>query len=132
VTPAEQIIKFSRFSVTFIVPDGVAYGAATDCTGVGTNAGAVACPVKITATFTANEANNYTITCGTESITINGPFLLNDVLVIENGYVTKNGSNNMTNVQVSSTFFKLPVGDFTVSDNSANAGMLLEWNALWL
>lgn len=101
-------------------------------TGSSVNAGAVECPVKITATFTADEASDLTISDGTDSIVIDGPFSNGDVLVIEDGYVTLNDANNMANVQVSSVFFKLPVGDFSITADSSNVELVLEWTELWL
>lgn len=101
--------------------------------GTDTNAGTVPCPVKIILTLTADEADDIIISLGgVPKITLDGPFDSGDEIVIEDKYVTLNGSGAMGKVLVSSDFFELPKGVFAVTTDSANVTVELEWYELWL
>jgi len=105
----------------------------TSTDGTDTNAGSVPCPVKITLTLTAGETDDIVVSLGgTPKITIEGPFDNEDVIVIEDSYVTLNGASAMAKVLVSSEFFELPKGAFVIATDSVNVSIGLEWYELWL
>ena len=88
---------------------------ATD--GTDTNSGSVPCPVKITLTLTAGETNDIVVSLGgVPKITIEGPFDNEDVIVIDDSYVTLNGASAMSSVLVSSEFFRTAKGCVCDSD----------------
>lgn len=137
-TRIDHLLKYGRFSITFKVPDGVAYGEDQEWnTGdsyPGYVEGSVKPPCQITATIQGSCDDLVLVLDQTgETITVDGPFVLNDVIVItEEHYVTKNGSSAMASVDIGSDFFLLPKGTFSITPTPANTVLKVEWTERWL
>ena len=135
MTSLDQMLIRGRVTVTFKIPDGVVYGGQRFWeTGMipPHNDGGVEAPLEITATI--KEATpDLELTLGTETILIHGPFVdTNEIIITENDHVTVNGASAMDQVDISSDFFRAPVGDFEVTADPVSTELEIKWTERWL
>ena len=112
----DEVVFLGWAEVNFLVPSG--YAESTTTKTASPNEGTLETPVEITATM-QGASNDLRITLGSEHILITPDvaFALNDEIIIDTNihYVTINGSDAREYVSFASTYFKLPVGAFTLT-----------------
>ncbi len=150
--PLEEIALLGFFDVTFLVPSSYAEAVSTKNTSRNsTNEGTAKCPCIITVTveigadfflgetfvvpFTGESfTDGLKLTLGDEYLLLLGTFVEDDVIVFDTQkrLVTVNDVDSRAYLYLTSTWFKLPPGDFEIiSEPSDNLIINVEFREVW-
>lgn len=136
----ERVGNRGYVDVDFIVPDGVLEALVTKTltitqNSVYTNSGTKEAYPKLTITAKAAVAYPKIMLNGTNSfILLNTNIATGDIIVVdmEKRTVTKNKLDARNVLDVTSRYFKLPKGTFSISANSPNLTIALEYRERWV
>lgn len=135
IVSAKQMELFLDVQVSFLCPSPYAEATSTTTTGAsGTNDGTIETPAVITCTMQSDSSSGLTLTLGDESIILETGLLAGDEIIIntENRSLTVNGVDSRRFLNVSSIWFKLPVGDFTITVDPADTTVSVEFRERWV
>ena len=128
--PFEEVARVGFADVSFFVPSG--YAEAVSLKTASPNAGTMPAPVTITATL-GGSASALQITLGSEYLRLETTLVSTDVVIFntETGLVTLNGADARRYVTYASTFFKLPVGAFSLTVDPVGTPLVLSFRERW-
>jgi len=135
--PVEEVAIWGKIEVNFLVPN--VYGEAVEATTYNTfpaqNDGTVECFGTIRATV-KETANTLKITRqdSQEFVLLKRDLAINDVVVIDTAkrLITVNGIDRRAEVDITSTYFEFPVGEFTLTADPATTELSVEFRPRYL